>query len=95
MIGFERELEVYYPKGLRISIRDQLGIRFVVFHVSINKEMHENAAGDISKKIMHPNNGQWTFENNHVHVKLETNYSIGFMLLKIGLVTTANLMIIL
>lgn len=56
----EIKLEVFRPKGFRVSIPDQDGIKLFSFHGKVNKKMRGREDGTYSKKISEPDNGAWS-----------------------------------
>ncbi|KAK4876686.1 hypothetical protein RN001_009192 [Aquatica leii] len=58
-------IEIFQPKGLKVSIPDDHGIKKVTFYASINKELKENDNDLIRKDIENPLNGFWMLEDNN------------------------------
>lgn len=56
-------IEVFSPKGLRVSIPDHDGIRLFAFHGVVNRDLNGLEAGDLSQDILKPTNGRWVFED--------------------------------
>lgn len=54
-------VEVFSPRGLKVSIPDEDGIKLFAFHGNINKEFDGLEAGEMAKDILKPKNGYWTF----------------------------------
>ncbi|XP_049819661.1 beta-1,3-glucan-binding protein-like isoform X1 [Aethina tumida] len=54
-------VEVYSPRGLKVSIPDEEGIKLFAFHGKINEEMNGREGGIFSRDIVKPKDGRWTF----------------------------------
>ncbi|XP_049819666.1 beta-1,3-glucan-binding protein-like [Aethina tumida] len=54
-------VEVYSPRGLKVSIPDEEGIKLFAFHGKINEEMNGREGGTFSRDIVKPKDGRWTF----------------------------------
>ncbi|ERL92074.1 beta-1,3-glucan-binding protein [Dendroctonus ponderosae] len=62
--GFEvpdATVEAFTPRGLRVSIPDQDGIKLFALHAKINEEMNGREAGTFSRDITKAKDGRWTF----------------------------------
>ncbi|XP_030763973.1 beta-1,3-glucan-binding protein-like [Sitophilus oryzae] len=57
----EATVEVYTPRGFRVSIPDEEGIKLFAFHAKINEEMNGREAGTFSRDITKAKDGRWTF----------------------------------
>ncbi|XP_046993386.1 splicing factor 3B subunit 2-like [Schistocerca americana] len=62
-------IEALSPRGLRISIPDELGIELFAVHANINKPMGLLEAGQISVDITKPKAGRWVYEDRRVRLK--------------------------
>jgi len=58
-----------HPVGLRISVPDEQGIKWVAFHVKFNEDFDGLEAGHIAKDILEVRNGRWTYEDRHTQLK--------------------------
>lgn len=65
----EPKIDVLKPRGFRISIPHEDGIRIFSFHGNVNKEMDGLEAGDMSQDILQQRNGRWTFEEPKTKLK--------------------------
>ncbi|CAH0546478.1 unnamed protein product [Brassicogethes aeneus] len=54
-------VEVYSPRGLKVSIPDEEGVKLFAFHGKINEEMNGREGGTFSRDILKPKDGKWTF----------------------------------
>ncbi|XP_049819261.1 beta-1,3-glucan-binding protein-like [Aethina tumida] len=54
-------VEVYSPRGLKVSIPDEEGVKLFAFHGKINEEMNGREAGTLSRDIVKSKEGRWTF----------------------------------
>ncbi|XP_049810775.1 beta-1,3-glucan-binding protein-like isoform X2 [Schistocerca nitens] len=57
------------PRGLRISIPDDLGVELFAVHANVNKAISLLEAGQISVDITRPKNGRWVYEDRRVRLK--------------------------
>lgn len=55
------KVEALYPKGFRVSIPDQEGVKLFAFHGKVNEEMNGREGGVFSRDITKARNGRWTF----------------------------------
>jgi hypothetical protein len=62
-------VEVFRPRGLRVSIPDQEGIKLFAFHGKINEEMNGREGGTFSRDILKAKNGRWTFYDANARLK--------------------------
>ncbi|XP_049862094.1 uncharacterized protein LOC126355748 [Schistocerca gregaria] len=62
-------IEALSPRGLRISIPDELGVELFAVHANINKPMGLLEAGQISVDITKPKAGRWVYEDRRVRLK--------------------------
>nr|CAH7725768.1 unnamed protein product [Callosobruchus chinensis] len=62
-------IEVLQPKGFRVSIPDQEGIKLFAFHGKLNEEMNGREGGTFSRDIVKPKNGRWTFVDKMTELK--------------------------
>ncbi|XP_012272886.1 beta-1,3-glucan-binding protein 1 isoform X2 [Orussus abietinus] len=58
-----------YPKGLRMFIPDEDGIRLVAFHVKFNEDFNGLEAGTIARDIIKKRDGRWTYEDKTTKLK--------------------------
>ncbi|KAF7268732.1 hypothetical protein GWI33_018085 [Rhynchophorus ferrugineus] len=65
----EATVEAYYPKGFKVSIPDEEGIKLFAFHGKINEEMNGREAGTFSRDITKAKDGRWTFIDNSSKLK--------------------------
>lgn len=63
-------VEVYTPRGFRVSIPDQEGIKLFAFHGKINEEMNGREAGTFSRDITKAKNGRWTFYDSQAKLNV-------------------------
>lgn len=56
-------IDVFSPKGIRVSIPDHEGVRLFAFHGVVNRELNGLEAGDLSQDTLKPTNGRWVFED--------------------------------
>nr|XP_023017871.1 beta-1,3-glucan-binding protein-like [Leptinotarsa decemlineata] len=66
----EALVEPLSPKGFRVSIPDEEGIKLFAFHGKINEEMIGREAGTFSRDILKPKNGRWTFVDTATKLKV-------------------------
>ncbi|GJQ68275.1 GNBP3 [Trypoxylus dichotomus] len=57
-------VEILHPKGFRVSIPDQQGIKLLAFHGKINEDFDGLEAGTFARDITRPDNGRWTFKDS-------------------------------
>lgn len=57
----DANVEVFAPKGLRVSIPDEEGIQLFAFHAKVNEEMNGREGGYFSRDITKAKDGRWTF----------------------------------
>ncbi|CAH2003589.1 unnamed protein product [Acanthoscelides obtectus] len=75
LIGVQSEFVVpdakveVLPKGFRVSIPDQEGIKLFAFHGKLNEEMEGREGGTFSRDIIKPKNGRWTFVDKITKLK--------------------------
>lgn len=62
-------IEIYNPKGLRVSIPHDVGIELFAFHGNINEPMVNQRAGQISKNVMERIGDWWVVEDRDVVLK--------------------------
>nr|AFD54027.1 GNBP3 [Locusta migratoria] len=62
-------IQALKPRGLRISIPDDLGVELFAVHANVNKEINLLEAGQISIDITKPKNGRWVYEDKRVRLK--------------------------
>nr|CAI5821560.1 unnamed protein product [Callosobruchus analis] len=70
-------IEVLRPKGFRVSIPDQEGIKLFAFHGKLNEEMNGREGGTFSRDIPKPKNGRWTFVDKTTELKKAIYCTIG------------------
>ncbi|XP_063910734.1 beta-1,3-glucan-binding protein-like [Zophobas morio] len=63
-------VEVFRPRGLRVSIPDQEGIKLFAFHAKVNEEMNGREGGTFSRDITKAKNGRWTFYDPSAKLKV-------------------------
>ncbi|XP_066246310.1 beta-1,3-glucan-binding protein-like [Euwallacea similis] len=63
-------VEAFSPRGLRVSIPDQEGIKLFAFHGKINEEMNGREAGRFSRDILKAKDGKWTFYDSQAKLKI-------------------------
>ncbi|CAG9766869.1 unnamed protein product [Ceutorhynchus assimilis] len=63
-------VEVFSPRGLRVSIPDVEGIKLFAFHGKINEEMNGREAGFFSRDIVKAKNGRWTFYDSQAKLNI-------------------------
>ncbi|PSN52726.1 hypothetical protein C0J52_06148 [Blattella germanica] len=66
----EATLVALKPRGLRVSIPDEPGIKLFAFHGNVNKEMNGLEAGQMARDIIKPTNGRWVFQDDRVRLKV-------------------------
>lgn len=54
-------IEVFRPRGFRVSIPDEPGLQLFAFHGSVNQPLSGLAAGTYSRDIIQSENGRWSF----------------------------------
>lgn len=62
-------IEVFEPKGFRVSIPHRIGIGLFAFHANINKELKDIDAGELSKDIVKKTGDRWVYENKIIKLK--------------------------
>nr|XP_023017872.1 beta-1,3-glucan-binding protein-like isoform X1 [Leptinotarsa decemlineata] len=65
----EARVEVFQPRGFRVSIPDEDGIKLFAFHGKINEEFDGREAGTFARDILKPRNGRWTFTDKTTKLK--------------------------
>ncbi|KAJ8944325.1 hypothetical protein NQ318_016132 [Aromia moschata] len=65
----EAKIEALYPKGFRVSIPDEEGIKLFAFHGKLNEEMEGREGGTFSRDITKAKNGRWTFYDRYTKLK--------------------------
>ncbi|KAG5881370.1 hypothetical protein JTB14_005197 [Gonioctena quinquepunctata] len=65
----EAKVEVFYPKGFRVSIPDEEGIKLFAFHGNINEEFDGREAGFFARDITKAKGGRWTFNDKITKLK--------------------------
>lgn len=63
-------VEVFRPKGFRISIPDQDGIKLFAFHGKLNEEFNGREAGTWARDITKAKDGRWTFVDTQTKLKV-------------------------
>ncbi|GLV44857.1 Gram-negative bacteria binding protein 3 [Carabus blaptoides fortunei] len=66
----EATVEVFKPKGLRVSIPDVDGIKLFAFHAKINEPMNGREGGTFSRDITRAKDGRWTFYDPQAKLKV-------------------------
>ncbi|XP_076763292.1 beta-1,3-glucan-binding protein [Xylocopa sonorina] len=62
------KFEILKPRGIRISIPDEPGLRFFSFQGNLNKGIELNQAGQISGEVFSKNNTRWIIEDESLHL---------------------------
>ncbi|XP_047112564.1 beta-1,3-glucan-binding protein-like [Schistocerca piceifrons] len=62
-------IEALKPRGLRISIPDDLGVELFAVHANLNKPISPLEAGQISVDITRPKGSRWVYEDRRVRLK--------------------------
>nr|AFD54025.1 GNBP1 [Locusta migratoria] len=65
----EPVVEALKPRGLRISIPDDLGVELMAVHANMNKPIAPLEAGQISVDILKPKGGRWVYEDRRVRLR--------------------------
>ncbi|KAJ9575890.1 hypothetical protein L9F63_007202, partial [Diploptera punctata] len=65
----DAKVEALKPRGLRVSIPDEPGIKLFAFHGNINKDFDGLEAGEMAKDVIKPKNGRWVFQDDRVRLK--------------------------
>lgn len=66
----EATVEVFRPKGLRVSIPDVDGIKLFAFHAKINEPLNGREGGTFSRDITRARDGRWTFYDPQAKLKV-------------------------
>jgi len=71
-------IEVFQPKGLRISYQDEPGLELFAFHGQVNSQLDENEHGEISGEVTKPESNYWVIYKPDIELKIgdEVNYWI-------------------
>ncbi|KAJ0178106.1 hypothetical protein K1T71_005929 [Dendrolimus kikuchii] len=78
------KLEAIYPKGLRVTVKDD-GFSLFAFHGKLNEEMEGLEAGQWARDITRPKNGQWIFNDKNAQLKLGDKIYFWTYVIKDGL----------
>lgn len=62
-------IEVFYPKGFRVSIPDEPGLMEFGFHGNVNRFIQDLENGEHFGKVLRPTNGEWTYENRNAELQ--------------------------
>ncbi|KAF2893393.1 hypothetical protein ILUMI_12787 [Ignelater luminosus] len=62
-------IEVFWPKGFRVSIPDEKGIKLFEFHAKINRRINSREEGNLSKDVIQAVNGRWTYLDENVRLE--------------------------
>ncbi|XP_018563525.1 beta-1,3-glucan-binding protein-like [Anoplophora glabripennis] len=65
----DAKIEALYPKGFRVSIPDEEGIKLFAFHGKLNEELNGREGGTFSRDITKAKNGRWTFIDPYTKLK--------------------------
>lgn len=64
------EIRVFYPKGFTVSIADSPGLSLFAFHGNVNANIGTLEGGSISRDVLQPENGFWTFKDTATKLKV-------------------------
>ncbi|CAH2237567.1 jg9820 [Pararge aegeria aegeria] len=78
------KLEAIYPKGLRVTVKDD-GFSLFAFHGNLNQEMEGLEAGQWARDITKPKNGEWIFRDRNAQLKLGDKIYFWTYVIKNGL----------
>ncbi|XP_052741807.1 beta-1,3-glucan-binding protein-like [Bicyclus anynana] len=78
------KLEAIYPKGLRVTVKDD-GFSLFAFHGNLNQEMEGLEAGHWARDITKAKNGVWTFRDRNAELKLGDKIYFWTYVIKNGL----------
>lgn len=59
----EPKFEILEPKGFRVSIPDEPGLRLFAFHGAVDHRVEASQPGDLVGEVIKPTNGRWVYEN--------------------------------
>lgn len=79
------EIQVFKPKGLRVSIADSSGVEVFAFHGNVNKPMNGLEAGTFSKDVLRAKNGTWIFEDPNARLQIGDQLYYWLFVIKNGL----------
>ncbi|XP_057667244.1 uncharacterized protein LOC130900563 [Diorhabda carinulata] len=65
----EAIVEVSRPRGFKVSIPDEPGVRLFAFHGKINQDFDGLEAGTFARDILQAKNGQWSFVDRETKLK--------------------------
>lgn len=63
-------IEVFMPKGLKVSVSHVEGIQLFEFHGKINREMHGREEGTFSGSVAESADGQWTYSDKSARLRI-------------------------
>ncbi|KAK9502758.1 hypothetical protein O3M35_011468 [Rhynocoris fuscipes] len=63
------EIQVFKPKGFRISVPHTDGITLFAVHLNVNKEMQYLEAGQIAVDVVKRKGERWVYENNNIRIR--------------------------
>lgn len=78
-------IKAYQPKGLSVSIPHSPGITLFAFHGNINHELGLHEGGTLSRDIVKPQNGTWTYKDDSVKLNVGDIISYWVYVVKDGL----------
>ncbi|XP_054003836.1 beta-1,3-glucan-binding protein-like [Hylaeus anthracinus] len=64
----EPTFEILKPKGIRISIPDERGLKFFALQGNVNKNIAPNELGDISGEVYKETDGKWSFRKENINL---------------------------
>ncbi|XP_017775324.1 PREDICTED: uncharacterized protein LOC108561775 isoform X2 [Nicrophorus vespilloides] len=65
----EPKFHLLKPRGFRVSIPDEAGIKLFAFHGNLNKELEQMGNGQFSQDITTKRNGKWIYENKKMKLR--------------------------
>lgn len=63
------EIEVYNPKGFKVSIPDSEGVTLFAVHININKELEYLEAGQIARDVVKRRGDRWVYEDKNLRLR--------------------------
>lgn len=78
-------IQVFKPKGLRVSIADSDSVELFAFHGNVNKPMNGLEAGTFSKDVLRARNGTWIFEEPNARLEVGDQLYYWLFVIKNGL----------
>ncbi|CAG9088920.1 unnamed protein product [Plutella xylostella] len=71
-------VQVFQPKGLRMSIPDTPGIGLMAIQLNLNRKIASPIVGEYSGEVLSPVNGRWTYDLPYLELKMDDviNYYI-------------------